>query len=242
MGAGHAGGSAAVALAPGWRQSLGARTTLSESSGSPRPAAALSSRAPAHPWASADFVKQSKRRLPRPTSALRPGPRPLLRGRQQLPPDVVHHRRVWRLLVVEIVPAPEGARGSACAQRGARRSGAPHTLACILRRRRETVGLSRGVTEALRGGLHSSVTRGAATPAFPRPRPAHGRAGGVRPRLRESAGGRAGRRKGRQGGPPPPFPLVLTGQASSLPSYLLDKPRPSPVLTGHVAGGGGGGT
>ena len=33
--------------------------------------------------------------------------------------------------------------------------------------------------------------------------------------------------------PPPPFPPVLTGQASSLPSYLLDKPRPSPVLTGH---------
>ena len=33
---------------------------------------------------------------------------------------------------------------------------------------------------------------------------------------------------------PPPFPPVLTGQASSLPSYLLDKPRPSPVLTGHV--------
>jgi len=28
--------------------------------------------------------------------------------------------------------------------------------------------------------------------------------------------------------PPPPFPPVLTGQASSLPSYLLDKPRPSP--------------
>jgi hypothetical protein len=32
----------------------------------------------------------------------------------------------------------------------------------------------------------------------------------------------------------PPLPPVLTGQASSLPSYLLDKPRPSPVLTGHV--------
>jgi hypothetical protein len=37
---------------------------------------------------------------------------------------------------------------------------------------------------------------------------------------------------------PPPFPPVLTGQASSLPSYLLDMPRPSPVLTGHVAPGG----
>ena len=37
-----------------------------------------------------------------------------------------------------------------------------------------------------------------------------------------------------QGAPPPLFPPVLTGQASSLPSYLLDTPRPSPVLTGHV--------
>ena len=35
--------------------------------------------------------------------------------------------------------------------------------------------------------------------------------------------------------PPPPFPPVLTGQASSLPSYLLDKPRPSPVLTGQAS-------
>ena len=34
---------------------------------------------------------------------------------------------------------------------------------------------------------------------------------------------------------PTPFPPVLTGQASPLPSYLLDKPRPSLVLTGHVA-------
>jgi hypothetical protein len=41
------------------------------------------------------------------------------------------------------------------------------------------------------------------------------------------SGGSGGRAGGRP--PPPPFPPVLTGQASSLPSYLLDKPRPSPV-------------
>ena len=32
--------------------------------------------------------------------------------------------------------------------------------------------------------------------------------------------------------PPLPFPPVLTGQVSSLSSYLLDMPRPCPVLTG----------
>ena len=40
--------------------------------------------------------------------------------------------------------------------------------------------------------------------------------------------------------PPPPFPPVLPGQASSRPSYLLDLPRACPVLTGchHAAASG----
>ena len=52
---------------------------------------------------------------------------------------------------------------------------------------------------------------------------------------RHAVHGRADHRRVRPGrAPPPPFPSVLTGQASSLPSYLLDKPRPSSVLTGHA--------